>query len=91
MLFQGLPHQGQQCRQCLLVNAIQNQVAHARFPKFMDVRGNAALGLFLVGEGGEKFANLIGHAHQILNVHDVLLLSLNVVGLKGDGGRGCKQ
>jgi hypothetical protein len=59
MLFQGLPHQGQQCRQCLLVNAIQNQVAHARFPKFVDVRGNAALGFFLIGEGGEKFANLI--------------------------------
>ena len=90
MLFQGLPHQGQQCRQILLVNAIQNQVAHTWFPKFMDVGGDAALGLFLVGEGREKFANLIGHVNQVVNVHDVLLLSL-FEGLKAGDVHGCRR
>ena len=90
MLFQGLPHQGQQCRQIFLVNAIQNQVAHTWFPKFMDVGGDAALGLFLVGEGLEKFANLIGHVNQVVNVHDVLLLSL-FEGLKAGDVHGCRR
>ena len=75
--LQSVAHQRQHVGRLLWRQFVQNQVAHAWFPKLVDVRGNAFHGFFTVWISRKKSTNLIGHVNQIVNVHDVFPMEMD--------------
>jgi len=68
---------GLACKRCqiaLVVAGVFDQLlAHARIPEALEMLGNRIHGYFMVRAGREEGANIVGHFHQVMNVHRLSL------------------
>lgn len=70
VLPQGVRHDVLQACPALLVQVRQDLLAHARRPEALDVRRNAFERFGALWHGREEQANAVGHADQVVVIHD---------------------
>ena len=65
MGFNGITDQGHQVLRMACSNGVYQPHAHARFPKFVDMGGNAVYGFLAIRISRKKLTNLIGHGDKV--------------------------